>query len=948
MRKFPVICLLLALLPAGVFAQEPVLTRTSRAIPGVQPTPYLQFSDDGVGLVEIAGIWSKWGDRHPFTRNGDVWQLDVSQLRLKPGRHEYKFILDGQWEVGENRELYVDDNHLLIRPPDLVIKALQESNNEVLVYLRVPVENPQNLSVKFESGIPIKELQVASTRESASKGGYVISGNTITFVFDPAAHGVNVGPNDKVAVAGNFNYWTGNGGPQGLWRLKDRNGDNIWELDVTLDGLRKPPYEPDFVFRFVINNEQWLNPPSDAFNVISDYSGNRNFRIDPGNTGSSVIKVITDQPIPLDRLEVLVIEGLVDRKMWQQVTPGSVLNNFVSTKPLGAILDREQNATTYRLFAPRASAVDLCLFDTPEHEVHKPAYQQRVPRERYPMWRDPVDGVWEITLLGLDVGEYYSFNISGPLGHGEGFNPNVFISDPWGLASAHAENNTIVMDPLATNKYFGGWTDTNYVTPALEDLVVYEAHLRDLTMHPSSRVPAHLRGKYAGLLATEGTGTGLDHLKDMGVNAVEFLPLQEFNNGAHEYNWGYTTVHYFAPEASFAREPLKGSQVYEFKNLVNELHRRGFAVLVDVVYNHVGWPNIFALIDRKYYFRLTPDYDYLSFSGVGNDFKSETPMARRFIVESIKYWVREFKVDGFRWDLAELIDMETLMEAKREAEKINPRVIMISEPWSFRGNHKQFIRGTGWAAWNDDFRYTGKDFARGRANRDNVKKVMTGSTEIWTASPLQSVNYVESHDDMALADVLSLRPDKDGRHLGEHEARMNRLAATMVFTSLGIPMINEGQEFMRSKRGISNTYNQGDGVNAIDWNDRNRPIAAETMNYYRDLIRMRTSDQGKAFRVRETPPAGYVRWIDPPNQRLLGFLINAPRIHAGNGFVVLMNSDNSPDAFEFELPPGRWRVVGDGRQVKLGGLDAYPVMEGGRTVKITVPDVHALILMDGF
>jgi len=305
-------------------------------------------------------------------------------------------------------------------------------------------------------------------------------------------------------------------------------------------------------------------------------------------------------------------------------------------------------------------------------------------------------------------------------------------------------------------------------------------------------------------------------------------------------------------------------------------------------------------------------------------------------------------VDGFRWDLAELIDMETLMEAKREAEKINPRVIMISEPWSFRGNHKQFIRGTGWAAWNDDFRYTGKDFARGRANREHVKKVITGSTEIWTASPLQSVNYVESHDDMALADVLSMRPDKDGRHLSDEEARMNRLAATMVFTSLGIPMINEGQEFMRSKRGISNTYNQGDGVNAISWDDRQRPIAAQTMSYYRDLIRMRTSDQGKAFRVRQTPPAGYVRWIDPANQRMLGFIINAPRSHAGNGFVVLMNSDNNPDTFEFELPPGRWRVVGDGNQVKLGGIEAYPVMDGSRTVKITVPEVRALILMDGF
>jgi pullulanase/glycogen debranching enzyme len=556
--------------------------------------------------------------------------------------------------------------------------------------------------------------------------------------------------------------------------------------------------------------------------------------------------------------------------------------------------------------------------------------------------------VWEITLLGLDIGEYYSFSIDGPEGRGEGFNKEAFVSDPYGIASAHAENNTIVLDPEATNQWFGGWTDQDYVAPEFQDMIIYEAHLRDLTMHPSSLVPAHLRGKYAGLLATDGLGTGLDHLKDMGVNMIEFLPMQEFNNGVGEYNWGYTTVHYFAPEASFGRDPLKGSQFYEFKNFVNELHRHGFGVLLDVVYNHVGWPNLFAHIDRKYFFRLTPTYDYLNFSGVGNDFKSESPMARKFIVENIKFLTREFKIDGYRWDLAELIDIETLMEAKREAEKINPRVIMISEPWSFRGNHKEQIRGTGWAAWNNDFRYAGKDFARGRANRETMKKVITGSTELWTSDPLQAVNYVESHDDMALADVLSSRPDKDGRHLNEFDAKMNRLAATLVFTSFGIPMINEGQEFIRSKRGISNTYNRGDGVNAIRWTDRERPIAAKTMGYYRDLIRLRSSEEGRSFRVKTTPPPGYVRWIEPPNERHLGFVLNAPRIHPGNGFVVLLNSDTTPAPFVVDLPEGNWRVIGDGNTINPEGLPGYETITGPRTLTIRVPDVRALILMDGF
>ena len=936
------------LLTVRVSAQEPVLSPAVRALPGIEPVATLQYENPSARAVEISGIWSMWTARHALVRSGGVWQFDVTTLNLRPGRHEFKFIINGEWEPGENREFYIDDTGKLIRPPDLVVKALHEGANEILVFLRKNVSENDPIKVSLESGLPIKNIEVVTGKEGGRESGYIISGGTLTFVFDPDSYGVTVRPGDRIAVAGNFNYWSGNGGPQGVWLMEDRNGDGIWQLAVTLEGLRKPANEPDYLFKFVINNSQWLQPPADAINAVADASGNRNLKIDPATTGSAVLKVITAEPIPFDELQILTIEGIADRKAWHQVTPGAALNKLISNKPLGVTLNREQNATTYRIFAPRASSVHLNLFDTPEFEVRRPQFRRLAPRERYPMWRDPVDGVWEITLLGLDIGEYYSFSIDGPQGRGEGFDPNAFVSDPYGLAAAHAENNTIVMDLHATNQYFGGWTDDDFVAPDFQDMVIYEAHLRDLTMHPSSLVPAHLRGKYAGLAATLGKGTGLDHIKDMGFNMIEFLPLQEFNNGVNEYNWGYTTVHYFAPEASFAREPLKGSQVYEMKNMVNELHRQGFGVILDVVYNHVGWPNLFAMIDRKYFFRLTPTYDYLNFSGVGNDVRSESPMVRKFIVENIKFLTREYKIDGYRWDLAELIDMETLMEAKREAEKINPRVIMISEPWSFRGNHKAQLRGTGWAAWNDDFRYAGKDFARGRADRNWMKKVIAGSTDIWTDNPLQSVNYVESHDDMALADVLASRPDKDGRHLTEFDAQMNRLAATLVFTSLGIPMVNEGQEFMRSKRGISNTYNQGDAVNAIRWTDRERPIAAVTMGYYRDLIRMRSSEAGRAFRVRATPPDGYMKWIEPPNGRQLGFVINAPRIHPGHGFAVLLNSDERPGAFEVNLPAGTWRVIGDGKVINLDGLEGYQSISGPTTVSLNVPGVTAMILMDGF
>jgi pullulanase/glycogen debranching enzyme len=323
-------------------------------------------------------------------------------------------------------------------------------------------------------------------------------------------------------------------------------------------------------------------------------------------------------------------------------------------------------------------------------------------------------------------------------------------------------------------------------------------------------------------------------------------------------------------------------------------------------------------------------------------------MMRRLIVDNILYWMKEHKVDGFRFDLAELIDMGTMMEIRDKARALNPNVLLISEPWSLRAQNKEQLKGTGWAAWNNDFRYAAKDFARGRVNRDWFKQTVVGSVGAWTENPMQAVNYLESHDDMALADELSLRPDKNGKYLQSYEVAMNKLAATVLFTSLGIPMINSGQEFLRSKYGIQNTYNKGDAVNAIRWTDREKPMAAEALQYYKDLAALRQSEAGRAFRVKQRAPENYYQWITPENPRAMGYVVNAPRIHAGNGFAVLLNgSDNAVD-FAFQLPEGRWRVIGDGTRILPAGLPSRDVVSGGRSVTVRVKELSSLILMDGF
>lgn len=948
MKRFLCVALL-ALSVGSAPAQEAPLSPTVKLVPGVKPTPYLRYVNPTATVAEVSGTWNQWTRSFPMLRTNGQFILDVRTLPIsKPGRYEFKLIANGAWEMGDNRVFYINDDRLLERPPDVIMTAQLDARDEINIYLKRPLTDARDLKVQLEPAVPIRSVELKPGRPDVLTRGYLMAGGVIKFILDEKALGLNLAPDTLVALAGNFNDWNGSGGRNGVWQLTDENDDHVWELAMPLEGLNYPERDQFLMFRFVLNQSTWLDVPANASSAVQDRQGNRNYRIDPNEPGASIIRVVTEKPLNLSQSYNVVIDGAIDKRLRQVVSPGRVMDTLISDKPLGATLDRERGLTTYRLFAPRAKSVHLNIFDTPEFEVQKPAYRRLPPAERFSMWKDEADGVWEITLLGLDIGKYYSYNVDGPTGDGESFNGLAFVSDPYSVASAHGQNNSIVIDREATNQWFNGWTDQDWKIPAREDMVIAKLHVRNQTIHPSSGVPPQLRGTYAGVLATTGMGTGLDHLKDMGINMIEFLPTAEFENGTRDYNWGYCTVHYYAPEASYGRQPLKGSQYYEYKHMINELHRRGFGVIMDVVYNHVGGPNLFAMIDKKYYFRLTPDYKYINFSACGNDVKSESPMMRKFIVDNCVYWVKEHHVDGFRFDLAELVDNKTLMAVRDAVWAINSNVVLIAEPWSIRAQNKEQLTGTGWAAWNNDFRYASKDFARGRANRDWLKKVILGSTELWTANPMQAINYAESHDDMALVDELSLRPDRNGKYVQSYEVAMNKLVATLIFTSLGVPMIHEGQEFLRSKYGIQNTYDKGDAVNAVRWTDREQPLAKDNMNYYRSLISLRRSEEGRAFRVREKAPEGYYQWIMPENNRAIGYVVNAPRIHQGNGFVVLLNASDSAVEFPFHLPAGRWKVIGDHNAVNLAGLPGRDVVEGGKQVTVRVREMSSLLLMDGF
>ena len=307
--------------------------------------------------------------------------------------------------------MHLNDDGLLERPPDVIVSASVESPTEILVYLKQKVTPSDNVKVALEPDVAVTSVQVAVSAPDTSGRGYTMAGNSVTFSMDEKNYGLNIAPATKVTVAGNFNNWDSGGGPGGQWILRDQDNDGVWEASAQLSTLRPAPPDKDAVFKFVIDGSRWLAPPNTAANAMPDGKGNTNLRLDPKAANSSALKILTANPLALSENYALVIDGLADRRVRYTVSQSKMAESLMSAKPLGVTLDREQNATTYRLFAPRAKSVFLCLYDTPEYEKRGPkaedVRQKIEPKERYPLWKDEADGVWEISLLGLDIGRYY-------------------------------------------------------------------------------------------------------------------------------------------------------------------------------------------------------------------------------------------------------------------------------------------------------------------------------------------------------------------------------------------------------------------------------------------------------------------------------------------------------------------------------------------------------------
>jgi pullulanase/glycogen debranching enzyme len=724
--------------------------------------------------------------------------------------------------------------------------------------------------------------------------GYFVdeTGETLSFVL-PLGPVCEVDPSvDNLFVAGDFNGWQAAAG-NASWQLTPSVIDG--EAALVCSGPAGFLLRSAHRFKFVTGEQIWLGLADDIPNLAPDENGMRNRLLDPARTGRHLWRFTVDRPFDLSASWSV---GLENAGPPVALGLGVFFQNLGTSLPLGAL--PEGGTTVFRLFAPRAKRVSVHLCETMEGEAE--AFTYDVSRRGD---AEGAAGVWEITLDRNLHGWLYWYTLDGVREGPGAFDPKARILDPYALATIAREGPGIIL-----SRDWIGTGDREFRTPAWQDLVIVEAHVRDLAANaPVEATPAERRG-FSGL--TKWVENPDFYLHGLGVNCVELQPVQQSDaKTPEEYHWGYMTTNYFAPTVGYSLSPAEASGVQELQNLVAAFHRRGMAVLLDVVYNHVGVPPHLLAIDGLYYAERDLKGALTNWSGCGNDIRPSSAMVRRLIIDSCTHLIEAYGVDGFRFDLAELLGVGALREIAVALRRVKPDVVLIAEPWSFRGHIAGALRDTNWASWNDGYRDFVRDYVRGAGASKRLEYFLRGSPWYFAKWPAQTVNYTESHDDRTWLDMITENPNFDGSDPTLNDRRRTHLMAAILFMSVGIPMISAGQDLLRSKRGLTNTYQRGD-VNALDYHRLYRYLGTHT--YFAEWIDFRRGYLGRLVRRFSRPTEGFFQFFGAADSAPLAVLYNADGSDGHERLLFAVNptlQDASLAVGKVVADVGHWRQLAD-------------------------------------
>lgn len=610
---------------------------------------------------------------------------------------------------------------------------------------------------------------------------------------------------------------------------------------------------------------------------------------------------------------------------------------FYEGSDLGVFWSPEK--TLVKIWAPTAHLIELRLYkdgQSGEH-FHKTTLQ---PDGK---------GLWSTILKGDYEGKFYTLKIND----GEWLDE---VPDIYARCVGVNGKRGMIFNPAKTNPE--NWeADKGPDIQNFTDAIIYETHVRDFSIAASSGIKN--KGKYlafteGGTKTVNGTSTGLDHLTELGITHVHLLPVADFVTVDEEfpsekYNWGYDPQNFNAPEGSYSTNPYNGAvRIKEFKQLVKSLHDNNMGVILDVVYNHTYFAkeSVFNQTIPGYFYRQKPDGTFANASGCGNELATERVMVRKYIVDSLKYWTKEYHVDGFRFDLMGIYDLNTMNIIREELEKIRPGIILYGEGWAadkspmpeeMRAVKNNTGRLPGIAMFNDDFRDVlkggygdkkSKGFVSGLELREEAVKfgiiAATSHPQIvydyvesskfpWAAQPTQCINYLSCHDNYTLFDKLKMSVPK----ATDAELRkMVKLAGALILTSQGVPFLHAGVDFCRTKNGDGNSYKSPDPVNQIDWDRKEK--YADVFEYFRKLIQLRKNHP--AFRLGSTEKISKnLNFCTQYLPGVVSYCIMAGE--AGDPWqkIILHFNGRNTEAM-VPLPEGTFKIVAQNGEIDENGL----------------------------
>ena len=606
---------------------------------------------------------------------------------------------------------------------------------------------------------------------------------------------------------------------------------------------------------------------------------------------------------------------------------------FYPKDDLGLTCSSEK--TIVKLWAPIADRVEIVLFKN-ENDTSFFLKKELI---------NGGGGVWESRLHGNFHGFYYLFHV-----YYEGRLEKTI--DPYAKAVGTNSKKGLIVDLKKTNPENWKSDQRRKISSPLE-AIIYEVHVRDFSSCPDSGMDykgLYLAFTEEGLINSNGEKTGVDHLKELGITHVHLLPVNDFASVCdvdRDYNWGYDPYLYNVPEGSYSTDPSDESRIKEFKRLIQTLHKNDIGVIIDMVFNHTyhSQNSVFQKVAPNYFYRFVDGF-FANGSGCGNEIATERPMVRKFIVDTVKYWAKEYHVDGFRFDLMGLMDKKTIETIENELHKIDSSILLYGEPWSALNPQldweKQMTKGTQRGmkvgVFNDHFREAIKSSLIEREDKKwEIKKGLVGSIGYSEAindfadKPIETINYVSCHDNLTLWDKISLSHAELSE---EKKIKMHRLAAAVVLTSQGIPFFHGGFEFLRTKHFDGNSYNSGDDCNQLKWERKSK--YRDTFDYCRGLIKLRKSRP--AFRLKSAQEIRrHLRFIISPH-KTVGFKItgNANK-DSWKELLIFYNFQDNWIRFQLDEEKRLGIVVDE----KRAGTKVFNKFKADN---VKVPPVSAMIL----